>query len=146
MVGEKCQGLKPWCLSRLLSGNRKQVAGSFIHKFNGSPCVSEEEILERRRQHFISALNHRPGSPSDELDNEAALSPVDTSVSTDKPPMAEVFAAIKSLRNGRAAGPRGISPELLKCAIHPVAHALHSIFLMFGGQGKYPSIGRMESS
>ena len=41
--------------------------------------------------------------------------------------MEEVFAAIKRLRNGRAPGPDGIPPELLKCAIRPVAYALHSI-------------------
>ena len=47
--------------------------------------VSEEEVLERWREHIISALNHRPGAPSDELDNEAVSAPVDTSVSTDEP-------------------------------------------------------------
>jgi len=66
---------------------------------------------------------------TNELDNEAASTPVDTRVSIDEPSVEEVYAAVKRLRNGRAPGPDGIPPELLKCAIRPVAHALHSIFL-----------------
>jgi len=94
---------------RLLSGKRKEVTGTTIHKSDGSPCLSEEETLERWREHFISALNHHPGVPSNERDN-------------DEPSVEEVYAAIKRLRNGRAPGPGGIPPELLKCAIHRVTH------------------------
>jgi len=76
----------------------------------------------------ISTLNHHPGVPSNDLDNEATSTPVDTSVSIDEPSVEEVYAVIKRLRNGRAPGPDGIPPELLKCAIHPVTHALHPSF------------------
>ena len=47
--------------------------------------------------------------------------------------------AITRLRNGRAPGPDGVLLELLKCAIHPVAHALHSIFLSVCRTGKIPT-------
>jgi len=73
---------------------------------------------------------------SNELDNDAASTPVDISVSIDEPSVEEVYAAIKRLRNGRAPGPDVIPPELLKCAIHPVAHSLHSIFLSVWRTGK----------
>jgi len=114
---------------RQLSGKRKEVTGTTIHKSDGSLCLSKEETLERWREHFISALNYHPGVPSNELDNEAASTPVDTSVPIDEPSVEKVYAAIKRSRNGRAPGPDGIPPELLKCAIHPVAHDLYSIFL-----------------
>jgi len=97
---------------RLLSGKRK-VTGTTIHKSDGSPCLSEEETLERWHEHFISTLNHHPGVPSNELDNEAASTPVDTSVSIDEPSVEEVYAAIKRLRNGCAPGPGGIPPAEL---------------------------------
>ena len=87
---------------------------------------------------FISALNHSPGSLSDDLGNKAASTPVDTSVSTDEPSLQEVVAAIKRLRNRCAASPDGISPELLKCAIH----ALHSLFLNIWRTGKVPVDGK----
>jgi len=76
---------------------------------------------------------------SNELDNEAASTPVDTSVSIDEPSVEEVYAAIKRSRNGRAPGPDDIPPELLKCAIHPIVHALHSIFLSVWRTGKLPT-------
>jgi len=88
--------------NRLLSRKRKEVTGTTIHKLDGSPCLSEEETLERWREHFISALNHHPSVSSNELDNEAASTPVDTSVPIDEPSVEEVYAAIKRLRNGRA--------------------------------------------
>jgi len=59
----------------------------------------KEEKFERWREHFISALNHHPGVLLNELDNEAASTPVDTSVSTDEPSVEEVYVAIKRLRN-----------------------------------------------
>ena len=96
---------------RLLSGKRKEVTDPTIHKSDGSPCLTEEKTLECWREHFISALNHNPGVPSNDLDNEAASNPVDSSVSSDDPSLEEVYAAIKRLRNGRAPGPDGISPE-----------------------------------
>ena len=77
--------------------------------------------------------------PSNERDNEAASTPVDASVSIDEPSVEEVYATIKRLRNGRAPGPSSIPPELLKCAIHPVAHALHFIFVSIWRTGKMPT-------
>jgi len=123
-IGQNCLG-PAFKVIRLLSGKRKEVTGTTIHKSDGSPCISQEETLECWREHFISALNHHSGVPSNELDNEAASTPVDTSVSIDERSVEEVYAAIKRLRNGCAPRP----DELLKCAIHPVADALHSIFL-----------------
>ena len=41
--------------------------------------------------------------------------------------------------NGRAPGPDGIPPELLKCATGPVSHALHALFLRVWKSGKVPA-------
>ena len=45
----------------------------------------------------------------------------------------------RSLRMGRAAGPDGIPPELLKCAIGPVSTALHTIFKKVWRTGHIPA-------
>ena len=45
----------------------------------------------------------------------------------DAPIMGEARCAIEKLKNGRAAGPDGIQPELLKCAELPTRTALHEL-------------------
>ena len=60
-------------------------------------------------------------------------------VRTDEPTVDEVIRAIKKLKNGRAAGPDGIPPELLKCAIGPVSRALHSLFTQVWRSGIVPA-------
>jgi len=81
--------------------------------FYGSPCSSSEETLSRWQQHFEAALNHPPGTPSRALDSEATNTVTDLDIPTDEPSVDEVIRAISKLRNGRAAGPDGIPPELL---------------------------------
>ena len=109
-IGLNCLG-PAFKVIRLLSGKRKEVTGTTIYNSDGSPCLSEEETPKRWPEYFISALNHHPGVPSDELDNEAATTPVDTFVSIDESSVEEVYAAIKHLRNGPAPGPDDIPPE-----------------------------------
>ena len=67
-----------------------------------------------------AALNHQPGTPSTVLDAEADEAIPNPHISVDEPTLDEVVRAISKLRNGRAASPDGIPPELLKCAIDPV--------------------------
>ena len=53
----------------------------------------------------------------------------------------EVRSAIRKLKNGRAAGGDNIPPELLECAIDPVAGALqglHGLFCTVWKTGKVP--------
>jgi hypothetical protein len=60
-----------------------------------------------------------------------------------KPPtIEEIIAAIKKLKNGRAAGPDDIPAELLKYAAVPVAHALHRLFEEIWCTGTVPAAWR----
>ena len=54
----------------------------------------------------------------------------------DAPTLEEVQKAIRKLRNGRAAGPDEITPELLKTAEMPIRMALHQLFLLIWKSGK----------
>jgi len=109
------------------------------NKANGSPCDSPDEILQRWREHFEAALNNLPGTHSAELDAEQIDATTDPDISVDEPSLEEVTCAIRKLRNGRAAGPDGIPPELLKCAINPISKALHEIFIQVWRTGHVPS-------
>ena len=53
--------------------------------------------------------------------------------------MAEVRFAIRKLNNGRAVGPDGIFPELLKCAETPISAALHKLFQNIWSSGRVPT-------
>ena len=89
--------------------------------------------------HFTAALNHLPATTSTSLESESISALPDPNVRTDEPTVDEVIRAIKKLKNGRAAGPDGIPPELLKCAIGPVSRALHSLFIQVWRSGIVPA-------
>ena len=69
-----------------------------------------------------------PADPCPELADIAAGALPDRSIDTDPPTVDEVRRSIEKLKNGRAAGGDGITPELLKCAPVPIANALHALF------------------
>ena len=80
-------------------------------------------------------------SPCSALDFQAKTVPQDDSISSEAPSLGEVTAALKKVRSGRAAGPDGIAPELLKCALDPVGMILHKLFqcVWKEGEGKVPA-------
>ena len=70
---------------------------------------------------------------------EADTTTRDADTPLDAPSLDEIISAIRKLRNGRAAGPDGIPPELLKCAIGPISTALHAIFANVWRTGHIPA-------
>ena len=84
-------------------------------------------------------LNHPPATACPDIDLAAASASPDTDMRSDAPSLLEVRNAIGRLKNGRAAGPDGIPPELLKCAIGPVSAALHSLFQKVWSEGRVPT-------
>jgi len=108
-----------------LAGQKhSQSVLSCIHKADGTPCRSNEEVMQRGSEHFTAALNHLPATTSTSLESEFISAVPDPNVRTDK---LTVIPAIKKLKNGRVTGSDGIPPELLKCALGPVSCALHSL-------------------
>ena len=125
-----------------LAGRTRTSEAAYIRKDDNSPCNSEDQVLERLREHLEGALNHSPSTHSTILDDEAVTTPPDANTTVDEPSlMEEVIAVIKRLRNGRAPGSDGILAELLKCAIKPVARRLpvHFLFIRVWRTGHIPS-------
>ena len=89
---------------------------SQVKAADGSTLESEEEQLDRWKEHFRDLLNRPPPPPSDLLDQFAEAGIPDPTISTDAPTESEVKKAVKKLKSGRAAGPDayGINPEMLK--------------------------------
>jgi hypothetical protein len=92
----------------------------------------------RWQEHFNSALNFPPAGPCPELADLAARKPPNQAIDTGPPFLDEVRCVINKLKNGRAAGLDGITPELLKFAIGPISSCLHTLFLKVWQSGRVP--------
>ena len=78
--------LGPACKAiRQLAGKISASLAPTVNKADGCPCESPDEVLQRWREHFTSALNHAPGTNSAELDTEEANTPPDPETVTDEP-------------------------------------------------------------
>jgi hypothetical protein len=109
-----------------------------VNKADGSACLLQQEILDRWKEFYESALNHPAAPPCSDLEDLAANAVPDPDTPVDAPTL-EVCTAIRKMQNGRAAGPDRIPPELLKHAILPVSKALHHLFGIVWATGKVPA-------
>ena len=73
-----------------------------IHKIDGTPCTSDNETLERWREHFETALNHPVATSSTELDEADTAATTDPLTSVDEPTLDEVVAAVRKKNNIQA--------------------------------------------
>ena len=92
-----------------------------------------------RSEHYQQILNHAPATQCPELDVSAVNAVPADDICEDAPTLEEVQKTIRKLRNGRAAGPDDITPELLKTAEIPISMALHQLFLLIWKLGKVPA-------
>jgi len=126
-------------IKRLRGGQRGGRTNMPIAKHDGSLCTTLEETAERWMEHYQAALNHPAAAGSTDLENFLSAASPDSGVLLDAPTLAEVSSAIRRLKNGRAAGPDGIAPELLKFAETPISIALHRLFARVWASGKVPA-------
>ena len=90
----------------------------------GNLLVNKTDVLSRWRDHFDNLLN---GNESESERAEVLLENDDIAV--DPPTKEEVYEAVKSLKNSKAAGPDGIPAELLKHAGDSLITILHEVIL-----------------
>ena len=110
-----------------------------INEADGHPCASKEATLTRWQEHYETVLSHPPAASCPDLDQAAGAASEVPDMRSDAPSLQEVRDAIGRLKNGRAAGPDGIPPELLKCALHPTSVALHTLFRKVWSEGRVPA-------
>ena len=89
---------------------RKDITGTnCLKKDNGELLVSEEQVSDRWREHFEKLLNEE-NEWNDELSAEYVEGPADM-ISKE-----EVRQAIQDLKVRKAAGPSGVTAEMIKAA------------------------------
>jgi len=129
-----------------LRGNAHGTANGPVARSDGSMCSTPGEVTARWREHYETTFNHPAATPCADLDDFANSSAPDATVSEDAPTIWEVTRAIRRLKNGRAAGPDGITAELLKGAEKPVSEAMHKLFLTVWVTGSVPALNRRKAS
>jgi len=96
---------------QIVRNNRDVVGGGCIKDTNGKVVVDEQKVLERWREYYEKLSNEEfPW-------NKETLTMADaTSGPCEKFTVAEVNAAIKKMKNNKAAGPSGVISDMIKAA------------------------------
>lgn len=121
-------------ITRALSGKRFNPSKPVKDK-SGKIITSDKEQRRRWVEHFEEVLNRPP--PQAVSDITPAEEPL--SINTNPPTKAEIIKAIKSLKNGKAAGPDGIPPEALKTDAATTAEMLHPLLAKIWEQEQVPA-------
>jgi hypothetical protein len=121
-------------ITRALSGKNFNPSRP-VKDRNGNTITNDAEQRTRWVEHFEEILNRPP--PPVTPDIPPAEEPL--RVNTNPPTKAEIEKAIKSLKNGKAAGPDGIPPEALKADAAATAEMLHPLLLKIWEQEQVPA-------
>lgn len=120
---------------KMLTGKRSQPFMN-IRDAVGRVAQSTDEALEFWKQHFDMLLNCEPPTSLDQdLDVESAPG----NVNIDEPTKAEVTAAIKRLKNGKAPGPDMITAEAMKAGGDPLTDKLHKLITSIWNAERVPA-------
>ena len=96
-----------------------------VHRADGSRIVNTQESVSEIRSHFYSQFSNSDSKAIPK--HSGSLRPLDQPVTSE-----EVEAALKRMKNGKAAGPDNIQVELLKhggnAVFSEIADAINSSF------------------
>lgn len=112
-----------YSITKKLSGKFQQTDRPVKDK-QGNPLSTTDDQRRRWAEHFSELLNRpAPDEPADIPPAETILP-----INCDQPTKEEIQKAIKTLKNGKAAGPDGIPAEAIKADITTATDMLHSLF------------------
>lgn len=118
----------------------KKIAGSSMHKnvpikdANGDLLTNVEEQLKRWKEHFMNVLNLQRGG----IQITRAANPKPLPIKTSPPNKSEIVDAIKSMKNGKAAGFDDITAEILKSDPQLFASSILPLFTKIWNQEEFP--------
>ena len=121
-------------ITRILSGKRMPPEKP-VKDTNGTVLTTSEDQKIRWKEHFEELLNRpAPQQTADILPAEE-----DLPISLEAPTMEEIKKAIRTLNNGKAAGPDGIPAEAMKAAQEVSMEVFHPLFEKIWNEEQVPS-------
>ena len=111
-----------YSITRTMAGAKK-IPDRPVRAKSRELLTDQEEQRKRWPDHFRELPNRSP--PSEIPD----IAPADTRLEVDesRPSKEEVKRAIRPLKNGKAAGPDGIPPEVIKADLETSAEMLYNL-------------------
>lgn len=111
-----------------------------LRRPDGSYTSEPKEKASLLRQYFSTLLNcRRPIAPALRAQLTTATPDEAGHMSVDPPNKCEVEAAVKKLKNHKAAGLCGILPEMLKCSGEAGTNMLHTLITRVWESGRAPA-------
>lgn len=111
------------CTKRLCNSNQRRA--EVIKDKDGKLLTTENEVLQRWKQHFSEILN-RPEPVSPAVINTDTT--IELDISNEYISKVEIRAALKDLKNGKAAGSDDITAEVLKADTDTTIDILEKLF------------------
>ena len=123
-----------YLVSKKMTGRFRQTDKPVKDRY-GNPLTTTEEQLKRWAEHFRELLNR----PVPEAPPEIPPAETELPINCDKPSKAEIKKAIKTLRNGKAAGPDEIPAEAIKADLETATSMLYSLFSKIWDKEEIPA-------
>ena len=123
-----------YMLTRKLIGKFQQ-SNMPIRNKEGQMLMTTEQQLKQWVEHFTDLLNR----PAPKEQPNISQAEVDLPISVEKPSKEEIKKAIRTLKNGKAAGPDGIPAEALKADKDTAKDILHNLFAKIWDEEKVPA-------
>ena len=128
--------------SRTVYAITKQLAGiskassTQVESKDGILLAQTDDIVRRWKEHFSEVLNQMPPTTTLNIPEEPLF---DLGICSGPLILTEVKEALKTLKNGKAAGNDGISPELLKYGRSALAEPIFELLSRVWDEEKVPS-------
>jgi hypothetical protein len=122
-----------YSITRILSGKRVNQTKP-VKDRTGKQLSKEPDQRKRWAEHFKELLNRPPPATKPVIPPAAS----NLNVNLEPPSRKEITAAVKLLKNGKAAGPDGIPPEALKVDINTSTDMLCPLLQRIWKEGHVP--------